>query len=284
MQQNDFKLPIRLLIVYSIGLMSLSLLLGSNAKAVSALAEFYNLSGIFDANFEYMIAGAILLIVALQVAIVDTFKRTSFTMYSLFFVALVPLLTLLSETRWIASLGGFPAIGSGQGIIKYFALIPVAVYLYKEDRLSLKNHALFNFGAVALVLFWIGGMKFTELEAKGIESLVSTSPFMSWMYDVFSIQMASNVIGVYDIGFAILLGIGIYKENAKFIMAGILGTGAVFVMTQTFMLTAGGGFSADTVIDGLGFFVIKDIWFIANLVVIYRFYLTIRDTEQSQES
>lgn len=56
---------------------------------------------------------------------------------------------------------------------------------------------------------------------------------------------------------------------------GMVTTGAVFVMTQTFLVTAEGGFSADNVIDSLGFFVIKDIWFIANLVVIYRFYLSV---------
>ena len=37
------------------------------------------------------------------------------------FVTAISLLTLLSPTRWMADLGGFPIIGSGQGIIKYFA-------------------------------------------------------------------------------------------------------------------------------------------------------------------
>lgn len=274
MPQKDLKLPIRLLIVYSLGLMSLSLILGSNAKAVSAITEFYHLTGIVEPKTEYFIAGALLIIVALQVAMVDTFKRSCFTMFCLFVIALIPLGTLFSETRWIASLGGFPVIGSGQGIIKYYALIPLAIYIYCEHRLTLKNHALFNFSAIAMVLFWIGGMKFTEVEAKGIESLVATSPFMSWLYDVFSLQMASNVIGVYDLIFAIILGVGIYRENIPLLRLGMVGTGAVFVMTQTFLVTADGGFSADVVIDGLGFFVIKDIWFIANLLVIYRFYQT----------
>lgn len=280
MQQYDFKLPIRLLVVLSLGLMSLSLLLGSNAKAVSALTQFYHLDGIVTPNIEYTLAGAVLLFVSLLVALVDTFKRSCFTMFSIFFVATIPLLTLFSETRWISTLGGFPAIGSGQGIIKYFALFPIAVYVYCEHRLTLKQHALFNYSAVAMVLFWIGGMKFTELEAKGIESLVASSPFMSWMYDVFSVQMASNIIGVYDIIFAIVLGVGIYKENAKMMLVGMASTGAVFVMTQTFLITANGGFNPDVVLDGLGFFVIKDIWFIANLIVVYRFFLTIQQVQQ----
>src|ERR1700741_3249632 len=35
---------------------------------------------------------------------------------------------------------------------------------------------------LVLVIGWIGLMKFTGYEAKGIEPLVAHSPFMSWMY------------------------------------------------------------------------------------------------------
>ena len=35
---------------------------------------------------------------------------------------------------------------------------------------------------LVLVVGWIGLMKFTGYEAKGIEPLVTHSPFMSWMY------------------------------------------------------------------------------------------------------
>ena len=35
---------------------------------------------------------------------------------------------------------------------------------------------------LALVLGWIGALKFTAYEAKGIEPLVSHSPLTSWAY------------------------------------------------------------------------------------------------------
>jgi uncharacterized membrane protein YkgB len=50
---------------------------------------------------------------------------------------------------------------------------------------------LIRYGLV-LVLAWIGAMKFTTYEAEGIKTLVETSPFMSWMYKVLSLQATSN--------------------------------------------------------------------------------------------
>lgn len=132
---------------------------------------------------------------------------------------------------------------------------------------------------MSMALYWVGGMKFFEFEAKGIEGLVSASPFMSWLYDLFSIQVASNVIGTYDILFAIILGVAIYlRYNLLMLLSG-LACGAVFVMTQTFLISSN-GFSAQTLINGLGQFVIKDLWYVANLLVIAYF---IRNTQQSSK-
>src|SRR5882672_5463907 len=65
---------------------------------------------------------------------------------------------------------------------------------------------LIHYGLV-LVLGWIGAMKFTAYEASGIRTLVETSPFMSWMYKVFSLQATSNIIGVAEITAATLIAI-----------------------------------------------------------------------------
>jgi len=59
-----------------------------------------------------------------------------------------------------------------------------------------KLGAFFNRYCLVLVLGWIGAMKFTAYEAEGIKTLVETSPFMSWMYKVLSLQATSNVIGI----------------------------------------------------------------------------------------
>ncbi len=39
-------------------------------------------------------------------------------------------------------------------------------------------------------------------------------------------------------------------------------------MTQTFLITATGAFSSSTLLERLGQFVIKDLWYVGNLIVI----------------
>jgi uncharacterized membrane protein YkgB len=168
----------------------------------------------------------------------------------------------------MAQLGGFPIIGSGQGIIKYFAVIPLYLFLFYKNKLTDKQHVLLNFIPVAMVLLWIGGMKFYEFEAKAIVGLVETSPFMSWLYKVFSVQGASNVIGGFDVLFAVLLGAGILINNKKLIIVSGLACLSVFLMTQTFLFTATGALSSGALLDRLGQFVIKDLWYVGNLIVI----------------
>lgn len=179
--------------------------------------------------------------------------------------SLLPLLTLFSSIHWIDSLGGFPAIGSGQGIIKYAALLALGLTLVPHF-LCANQLRWVNYIPVALVLLWIGGMKFTLLEAKGIEDLVATSPFMSWMYTVMDVQQASNLIGVYDLIALVILGVGLVYR--PLLLPGVLMSGAVFVMTQTFLVSFPGSIDGSS-LTNTGIFIIKDLWFIANLWVIY---------------
>jgi reactive chlorine resistance protein C len=52
---------------------------------------------------------------------------------------------------------------------------------------------------LVLVIGWIGLMKFTGYEAKGIEPLVAHSPFMSWMYSFLSVQTRRRIL-FYPLG------------------------------------------------------------------------------------
>ncbi len=52
---------------------------------------------------------------------------------------------------------------------------------------------------IAIVLIWIGIFKFTPTEAENIVGLVKNSPFMGWMYKLFSIRTTSNIIGIFEI-------------------------------------------------------------------------------------
>lgn len=118
---------------------------------------------------------------------------------------------------------------------------------------------LIRYGLV-LVLGWIGAMKFTAYEAEGIKTLVETSPLMSWMYRVFSIQATSNIIGVTEITAAVL--IAIRPISAKLSAIGSVLAVLTFLATLTFLFSLPGweqslgGFPA---LSGSGGFLLKDI-------------------------
>ena len=46
---------------------------------------------------------------------------------------------------------------------------------------------------LVIVIAWIGALKFTNYEAKGIEPLVANSPLMSWIYNIFSVTAFSAI-------------------------------------------------------------------------------------------
>lgn len=118
---------------------------------------------------------------------------------------------------------------------------------------------LLRYGLV-LVLGWIGAMKFTHYEAKGIEGLVRTSPLMSWMYNFLSLQAVSNVLGVTELTAAVL--IAIKPLSAKLSAVGSILAICTFLATLTFLFSLPGwekslgGFPA---LSGSGGFLLKDI-------------------------
>ncbi|HKV34628.1 MAG TPA: DUF417 family protein [Pyrinomonadaceae bacterium] len=113
---------------------------------------------------------------------------------------------------------------------------------------------------LVLVLGWIGAMKFTAYEAEGIKTLVETSPLMSWMYKVFSVQATSNVIGVAELIAATL--IAIQPLSAKLSAIGSVLAVLTFLTTLTFLFSLPGweqslgGFPA---LSGSGGFLLKDV-------------------------
>ena len=118
---------------------------------------------------------------------------------------------------------------------------------------------LLRYGLV-LVLGWIGAMKFTAYEAEGIQALVATSPLMSWMYKVFSLQATSNIIGVAEITAA--LSIAIRPISARLSAIGSVLAVCTFLATLTFLFSLPGwekslgGFPA---LSGSGGFLLKDV-------------------------
>ena len=120
----------------------------------------------------------------------------------------------------------------------------------------------------ATVLGWIGAMKFTAYEAGAIEGLVQSSPLVSWLYQVFSVQGASNLIGTVEIATALLILLG--TKFPKAALAGAAAAAATFLVTASFLLTAPvtepslGGFPALSVVPGQ--FLLKDIVLLAAAV------------------
>lgn len=128
-----------------------------------------------------------------------------------------------------------------------------------QDSVFKKSGAfLIRYGLV-LVLGWIGAMKFTAYEAEGIKTLVQTSPFMSWMYKVFSLQATSNLIGVAELLAAAL--IAIRPLAPKLSAIGSVLAVFTFLTTLTFLFSLPGweaslgGFPA---LSGSGGFLLKD--------------------------
>lgn len=118
---------------------------------------------------------------------------------------------------------------------------------------------IIRYGLV-LILLWIGGMKFTAYEAKGLEGIVSTSPLLSWGYHAFSLQGFSNLLGVIEITFAVLIAL---RPLAPLPAAlGSFGAIGMFLITLSFFFTAAGVWQKDygfPVLDGTGQFLVKDI-------------------------
>ena len=118
---------------------------------------------------------------------------------------------------------------------------------------------LLRYGLV-LVLGWIGAMKFTAYEAEGIQPLVATSPLMSWMLKVFSLQVISNIIGVTELIAALL--IAIRPLAPKLSAVGSVMAVLTFLATLTFLFSLPGwektlgGFPA---LSGSGGFLLKDV-------------------------
>ena len=128
------------------------------------------------------------------------------------------------------------------------------------EQNTFKNLGVFfiRYGLV-LVLGWIGAMKFTAYEAEGIKTLVQTSPLMSWMYKVFSLQATSNVIGIAELIAAALIAIRPLAPKLSAIGSAL--AVFTFLTTLTFLFSLPGwekslgGFPA---LSGSGGFLLKD--------------------------
>ncbi len=114
---------------------------------------------------------------------------------------------------------------------------------------------------LALILIWVGGLKFTDYEAKGIEPLVANSPFLSWAYHAFGLQGISRLLGTSEIVFGLL--IAMRPVSARISSYGSFGAILMFLITLTLMFTTPGviapGYSFPVLSADVGQFLAKDL-------------------------
>jgi reactive chlorine resistance protein C len=92
----------------------------------------------------------------------------------------------------------------------------------------------------SLVFFFVafGLYKFTLEEAQGIQPLMTNSPLFSWLYHVFDVRGASNVIGVIEITAGVL--IATRRWLPKLSAIGSLMAAFALICTLSFLFTTPG--------------------------------------------
>ncbi|MFY2508444.1 DUF417 family protein [Vibrio pectenicida] len=119
---------------------------------------------------------------------------------------------------------------------------------------------------VSLVLIWIGIYKFTPTEAKLILPLVENHFAINWLYDLFSVQAVSNIIGTAEIIVAIGLIVGIKHQKVAFYSG--IAAAAIFITTLSFLITTPNTWKLSDGVLITNFFLVKDILFLAISITI----------------
>ena len=129
-----------------------------------------------------------------------------------------------------------------------------------KSKITIVGARVLRFG-LALVIGWIGMMKFTGYEARGIESLVAHSPFMSWVYGVLTVRQFSDGLGVVEVVIALLIAARPWSPKASAVGSAV--AVLMFLTTLSFLFSTPGwepslgGFPALS--GAVGQFLIKDV-------------------------
>ncbi len=122
------------------------------------------------------------------------------------------------------------------------------------------GHRVLRYG-LALVIGWIGGMKFTAYEAQGIAPLVAKSPFLGWTYRVLTVRHFSAGLGVVEVSIGVLIALRPWSRQACAI--GSVAASLMFLTTLSFLFSTPGwepslgGFPSLS--GGVGQFLLKDL-------------------------
>jgi len=130
-----------------------------------------------------------------------------------------------------------------------------------------RQHTLDTLGALTaryglvIVIAWFGALKFMHYEAEGIRPLVSASPFMGWLYDIFSTYTFSVLLGIFELAAAVLLAVKPWWPRVS--VLGSLLAITLFLATISFLFSTPGVFEASAggfpALSAVGGFLIKDV-------------------------
>ncbi len=125
------------------------------------------------------------------------------------------------------------------------------------DRISA---FVLRYGLV-LVVFWIGCLKFTAYESKGVFNHASHSPLLAWGYHILGVRDFSRGLGVVEIAIALLIAAG--PVWPKLSIAGSLAGIGMFLTTLSFVITTPGvwqaGYGFPALAASPGQFLVKDV-------------------------
>lgn len=184
-----------------------------------------------------------------------------------------------------AKRAGFRVITLLEALIMTTLNIENASIIDRSRKLSLgvKTTALGTYGvffALAVIYFWFGGMKFTHYEAQGLVPLVSNSPFLGWVYDIFSVDTFSSLLGVLEVSIGVLIAGRLLSPKLSLIggvlSAGLFFTTLSFIFSTPGVIEPGLGFPAITVAPGQ--FLLKDIGLLAASIFVAGHSLTALET------
>jgi len=92
--------------------------------------------------------------------------------------------------------------------------------------------------SLVFIFLAFGLYKFTPQEAQGIQPLVAHSVGLFWLYGLFDVRVASDVIGVIEISLALMMAAR--PLSARLSAIGSLGTAFALVNTLSFLFTTPG--------------------------------------------
>lgn len=201
-----------------------------------------------------------------------SFRRIGFVMLGIF--SAFALTALVTNPVWMEPEGGFPAIGSGQALLKYLAMFGLAMWggSFDNSRIFSNRTSLSRalslpvmWAGLVIVFGWIGVMKFTAAEAAGIAPLLASSPIFGWMQDFMPEQALSTLIGVVEILTALaLLG---YWFNPRLFRFGLGMAIITLGVTLSFLFSYPDAWQADLggfpALSRSGHFLLKDLALLA---------------------